>query len=81
MVTPKAPASTTATSRDDGGPFPTWFKPGSPTRTKWLAFWLLVWDCTALLDALAFTFTPSQHLDGYLGEGTWCVRPPWRWSG
>ena len=74
MVTPKAPASTTAAGRDrdGGGPFPTWFRPGSPTRTKWLAFWLLVWDCTALLDALAFTFAPQQNLDGYLGEGTWC---------
>ena len=71
MVTPKAPAAASSDS-DGSDPFPKWFKPGSPKRTKWLAFWLLVWNCTALLDALAFTLIPEQNLDGYLGEGTWC---------
>ena len=71
MVTPKAPAAATD-SNSSRGPFPKWFKPNSPIRTKWLAFWLLVWNCTALVDALAFTFIPEQNLDGYLGEGTWC---------
>ena len=33
---------------------------------------LLRFNCTALVDALAFTFVPEQNLDGYLGEGTWC---------
>lgn len=51
---------------------PQWFKPGAPRRAKWLAFWLLAWNGTALLDALAFTVVPRQNLDGYLGEGTWC---------
>ena len=76
MVTPKSPAAAAPLGNDaatsTGGPFPKWFKPGAPRRTKWLAFWLLAWTGTALLDALAFTVVPRQNLDGYLGEGTWC---------
>jgi len=41
-----------------------------PTRTKRLALWLMVWNSLALVDALMFTFRPSQNLDGYL-LGEW----------
>lgn len=47
-----------------------WFKPGASPRLKWLAFWLLFWNSIALIDALMFTFRPSQNLDGYL-VGEW----------
>ena len=35
------------------------------------AIWLLVWNCAALADALAFTFMPASNLDGYYGAGRW----------
>ena len=47
-----------------------WFKPGAPVRTKWLGFWLLLWNSVALVDALMFTFRAKQNLDGYL-IGDW----------
>ena len=63
MTVPKRPTTST-------DPFPSWFKPGAPTRTKWLAFWLLLWNSLALIDAFMFTFRPAQNLDGYL-IGEW----------
>lgn len=47
-----------------------WFRPGSTSREKTLALWLLVWNSLALGDALLFTFRPSQNLNGYL-VGEW----------
>ena len=67
MTSPK-PSSKRETDR-----FPSWFRPHDSIRTKRLAFWLLVWNSMALLDAIAFTFTPEANLNTYYGEGTWCA--------
>lgn len=47
-----------------------WFKPGATRREKQLAFYLLLWNSIALIDAIFYTFRPRQNLDGYL-VGEW----------
>ncbi len=50
---------------------PSWFRPDDDDKLRWFALWLLVWNCAAGADALAFTFTPAANLDNYYGEGRW----------
>jgi len=50
---------------------PSWFRPNCADKVRWFAIWLLVWNCAALADALAFTFMPASNLDGYYGAGRW----------
>lgn len=57
-------------SSKKASPFPSWFRHGESNRVQWLSFWLLVWNCAALADALAFTFTPEANLTTYHGAGT-----------
>ena len=64
MVTPK-------TQNKKSSFLPSWFRSGDTDRVRWFALWLLVWNCAALADALAFTFVPAANLDGYYGAGRW----------
>ena len=66
MVIPKDPKA-----NNNKSPFPSWFRNGDSCRVQWFAFWLLLWNCAALADALAFTFSPTANLNGYYGVGTW----------
>ena len=64
MVEVKAPKSKSSI-------LPSWFRPDDDDKLRWFALWLLVWNCAAGADALAFTFTPAANLDNYYGEGRW----------
>jgi hypothetical protein len=50
------------------------FRPQATRRERVLAAWLLFWNGIALVDALMFTFRPTQNLDGYL-VGSWNHAP------
>jgi len=58
------------TTAADGGILPSWFRPNVPKRTRWLSFWLMIWNCAALTDCIAYTFFPEHSLNRYL-EGEW----------
>ena len=64
MVEVKAPKSNSSI-------LPSWFRRDDDDKLRWFALWLLVWNCAAGADALAFTFTPAANLDNYYGEGRW----------
>ncbi|EJK64812.1 hypothetical protein THAOC_14415 [Thalassiosira oceanica] len=64
MVEVKAPKSKSSI-------LPSWFRQDDGDKLRWFALWLLVWNCAAGADALAFTFTPGANLDNYYGEGRW----------
>ena len=64
MVEVKAPESKSSV-------LPSWFRPNDDDKLRWFGLWLLVWNCAACADALAFTFAPASNLDNYYGEGRW----------
>ena len=42
---------------------PSWFRPNDTDKVRWFAICLLVWNCAALADALAFTFMLASNLE------------------